>query len=815
MPTVWLFVSLQWTTRVAAMRKNDNSNLEVIPARSPRASTYDPLTTLSSSYYDLGNMVEVVPVNGPADIRTVKLVWDNGVEESTSHSGHALQPCTFVQQTDGKCEIAELTRANNHFEGIIEKYPAQPLEQAEVKYFHQLSSYCRFTDTPEPPDASLVDWQGLQQLVQGLPGLAGRSYSQGELLKFVQAVAVVSEIQLRLPEIAEGMSNADMARFIPAYDKHPLPREFIEKRRLKRDGRPIKYKDDYMCDHSAAVTASAILQDLRCARLVFYRPPNYFRALVVACETHDGRKVLLAESKGSGLPRYAAHTKNLASMAYMYESVTGGGRKDVKFAFERAIERWRLSDHGSGKIDLSEAAWEYALSKYVELSLSTPTFKALRKESCYFMLNYLRGIYTREGYAARLKDRIYNNPFPEHLHGKDACDSVIDVVKHLTVLNTKFDSHQGDAKGPLVNQGLLIRGISKRSFDSIYTNPDLCGHPGANHFVAGIHTGLLGSVSLMMQDKIDITKNKQMQGERLKKTMMAAIKSMHKSRGKYFYVNIQADRARQRLFDYGHAGVHFPDRGIVHQNDQTTQELLEYVQAPTRGHMYTPAEGWTAATMRLFHGWTHVVLYDSGAADREELRLWMFNQILYWDPALALILRGYTRSFARLHEHFTAGLGISRNAQQCHVVAFLMEQLVKRTMELRKVSQATQLFDGHMIDKDFIGSFLRALDHAGATSMVCQCLWPDAAPTGQFRLRHTAPAACPEPKAAVPYAPTMDGRAQPVIHLHGAIDAARSIDKLKDEAVTLTQAEAEQRRLRRRVASASPRAGASPRAATS
>merc|ERR1712232_818990 len=99
------------------------------------------------------------------------------------------------------------------------------------------------------------------------------------------------------------------------------------------------------------------------------------------------------------------------------------GAHNVQFAFERAVERWRLSDHGSGKLDLDEGRWEYALSKYVQLLLKTSWFHTTRELSCRFMLKYLKIIFGKDEFERLMQDRIYMNSMPSILHDVGGCTS--------------------------------------------------------------------------------------------------------------------------------------------------------------------------------------------------------------------------------------------------------------------------------------------------------------------------------------------------------------------------------------------------------
>merc|ERR1712176_1416900 len=113
-------------------------------------------------------------------------------------------------------------------------------------------------------------------------------------------------------------------------------------------------------------------------------------------------------------------------------------------------------------------------------------------------------------------------------------------------------------------------------------------------------------------------------------------RKFHVTSGKVFYMNIQADEAREKLFDYGHAGLYRSRadpragvvRGITRKSEEMTDGLLEFLKSHNPASTFHPSMTEEAVAKRLFDGWKFVVLDDSGLT-RDQARFWMFNQVLY------------------------------------------------------------------------------------------------------------------------------------------------------------------------------------------
>jgi len=97
---------------------------------------------------------------------------------------------------------------------------------------------------------------------------------------------------------------------------------------------------------------------------------------------------------------------------------------------------------------------------------------------------------------------------------------------------------------------------------------------------------------------------------------------------------------------------------------------------------FSPSADLVTIVQRLFDGWKFVVLDDSGLVG-DQVRFWMFNQVLYWDPALALVLNTYNLQspwLMPLHTHMAHAFGYRPAVPQCVLIAHLSTHLSNGTM---------------------------------------------------------------------------------------------------------------------------------------
>merc|ERR1712146_728538 len=200
--------------------------------------------------------------------------------------------------------------------------------------------------------------------------------------------------------------------------------------------------------------------------------------------------------------------------------------------------------------------------------------------------------------------------------------------------------------------------------------------------------------------------------------------------GRYYYMNIQADRERRSLFDYGHAGIKL-QHGIVHKNPGTTSKLLSFLNGERKAETQELSLSATDSDVvkRLLDSWYYVVVEQPA----KNGVLWMYNQVLYWDPALALILYHYVSHAplgkkTPLREYFLNRLGMPTGTRPSAVISELMSPLLRRGNELTRGTWPKELFDSNLMDKDWPEVFLSTLQKQGkegplVVQTVCTCIY--------------------------------------------------------------------------------------------
>jgi len=167
-----------------------------------------------------------------------------------------------------------------------------------------------------------------------------------------------------------------------------------------------------------------------------------------------------------------------------------------------------------------------------------------------------------------------------------------------------------------------------------------------------------------------------------------------------------------------------------------TRGLLEFLQKFDEDSTFYPSVDEITMAKRLFDGWKFVVLDDSGLTGKDR-RFWMFNQVLYWDPALAVVLMSYrTRSEGakatsadlrpqghQLHEHIARAFGYTSTVPHCVLIAHLLEPLVKRYDEFNVFQYARKGHDKNLNQQHWLDLFLRALGRRVVVQDVCRCLF--------------------------------------------------------------------------------------------
>merc|ERR1712107_315834 len=113
--------------------------------------------------------------------------------------------------------------------------------------------------------------------------------------------------------------------------------------------------------------------------------------------------------------------------------------------------------------------------------------------------------------------------------------------------------------------------------------------------------------------------------------------------------------------------------------------------------------------------------------------LWMYDQVLYWDPSLALILKYYVShaplgKTTPLRQHVLDVLGMPAGTRPCEVISELMQPLLRRGSELTRGTWPKELFDSNLLDKDWPETFLSSLQQMGTkgphvVQTVCTCLY--------------------------------------------------------------------------------------------
>jgi len=130
------------------------------------------------------------------------------------------------------------------------------------------------------------------------------------------------------------------------------------------------------------------------------------------------------------------------------------------------------------------------------------------------------------------------------------------------------------------------------------------------------------------------------------------------------------------------------------------------------------------------------VLDNSGLKD-DEVRFWMFNQVLYWDPALAVVLWSYRMRIdgaqdtsaalrpegMQLHAHMARAFGYRSTVSQCVLIAQLFEPLVKRYDDFNLIVYPSQGHDKNLNGQHWVALFLQAIGNSFVIQDVCRCIW--------------------------------------------------------------------------------------------
>lgn len=167
-----------------------------------------------------------------------------------------------------------------------------------------------------------------------------------------------------------------------------------------------------------------------------------------------------------------------------------------------------------------------------------------------------------------------------------------------------------------------------------------------------------------------------------------------------------------------------------------TEGLLEFLKTQDPESTFSPATDEITMVQRVFDGWKFVVLDNSGLTG-DQVRFWMFNQVLYWDPALALVFMSYrmraggvedTSAALRpegqqLHAHMARAFGYKSTVSQCVLIAHLLEPLVKRYDDFNLIVYPSQGHDKNLNHQQWIALFLQAIGSSVIIQDVCRCIW--------------------------------------------------------------------------------------------
>lgn len=165
-----------------------------------------------------------------------------------------------------------------------------------------------------------------------------------------------------------------------------------------------------------------------------------------------------------------------------------------------------------------------------------------------------------------------------------------------------------------------------------------------------------------------------------------------------------------------------------------TDGLLDFLKTHDPASTFYPATDEVKMAQRLFDGWKFVVLEDSGLSG-DQVRFWMFNQVLYWDPALALVLTSYRKRAGadtsaalrpegeQLHEHMARAFGYKSTVSHCVLIAHLLEPLVKRYDDFNAIVYPSKGHDKHLNGQHWIDLLLQAIGKVSVIQDVCRCMW--------------------------------------------------------------------------------------------
>eukprot|EP00931_Biecheleriopsis_adriatica_P041394 TRINITY_DN23662_c0_g1_i1.p1 TRINITY_DN23662_c0_g1~~TRINITY_DN23662_c0_g1_i1.p1 ORF type:complete len:480 (-),score=103.89 TRINITY_DN23662_c0_g1_i1:111-1550(-) len=127
-------------------------------------------------------------------------------------------------------------------------------------------------------------------------------------------------------------------------------------------------------------------------KLMFFRPMQYLRNVVLAAQSAEGQISALFEIKGAGLPRWAIKMRKKAFGDWL--QLTGDltanvGRDTTDHIVLEGWRVWESPSHGSGVASLNDALAEYKWEKWFASLLASKVFNDLFQRFGKQLFNYL------------------------------------------------------------------------------------------------------------------------------------------------------------------------------------------------------------------------------------------------------------------------------------------------------------------------------------------------------------------------------------------------------------------------------------------